>query len=295
MSATLVNEVSEQVQKFWAPILKDELMETNILPTLVNKEYQGEIKRGGDTAYVSMIERPTAERKTIGAGADTFSSQKLVTQRVGIVADQRITASFELEDLIDLQTQLGNPSGQSKIRQVLLEAMSISLNDYVYSLVAPSASAPDHILSGVATFDATQLLAVRALASQAKWMRDGGWWTLLDPVYMNHILAAQTLTSSDYVPDQPVVGGQVVNKRFGFNIVEDNSAGLLSQSPALAGSKVGLSFHPDFLYLVQGTPQFKLSDLHSNKQHGYLLSVDMWCGAKLGLEGDVKHILTYST
>lgn len=294
MSATLVADVNEQAQKFWAPILKDELMETNVLPTLVNKDYQGELKQGGDTVYVSMINRPLAERKTIGAGADSFASEKLVTQRVGIIADQRITASFELEDLIDLQTQLGNPDGQSKIRQVLLEAMSIELNNYVYGLVAPSASAPDHILSGVSTFDATQLLAVRALASQAKWMRDGGWWTLLDPVYMNNILAAQTMTSSDYVPDQAVVGGQVVNKRFGFNIVEDNSAGLLAQSPTAAGSKVGLSFHPDFLYLCMGQPQFKVSDLHPNHQHGYLISVDMWCGAKLGLEGNVKHILTYN-
>lgn len=296
MSATLVNEVSDQAQKFWAPIFKDELLESSLLPSLVNKDYQGEIKQGGDTAYVSMISRPTAERKTIGAGSDTFSSQKLTTTRVGIVADQRITASFELEDLIDLQTQIGNPDGKSKIKQVLVEAAQIELNNYLYSLVAPSASAPDHILSGVATFDATQLLSVRQLAAQAKWMKDGGWWTLLDPSYMNDILAAQTLTSTDYTgSDTPVIGGQVSNTRFGFNILEDNSAGILQLSPASAGMEVGLAFHPDFLYLVMGDVQMKVSDLHSNHQHGYLVSVDMWVGAKLGIQGNVKHIQIYNT
>lgn len=296
MSATLVNEVNEQAQKFWAPMFKGELLESSLLPALVNKDYQGEIKQGGDTAYVSMIKRPTAERKTIGAGSDTFASQKMVTERVGIVADQRISASFELEDLIDIQTQIGNPDGQSKIKSALLEAAQIELNKYLYSLVAPSTSAPDHVLSGVSTFDATQLLACRQLAAKAKWMREGGWYALLDPSYMNDVLAAQTLTSSDFVGDsRPVIGGQVPNQRFGFNILEDNSEGLLQLSPASAGAECGLLFHPDFLYLVMGQPQFKVSDLHSNHQFGYLISVDMWVGAKLGLEGDVKHIQVYNT
>lgn len=296
MSTTLVNELSEQAQKFWAPMTKDALMEQTLLPSLVNKEYEGSIKRGGDTVYVSMINRPTAERKTVGAGSESFSSQKLTTQRVGIVADQRITASFELEDLVDLQTQLGDPSGQSKIRKVLEEALAIELNNYCYSKVAPSSSAPDHILSGVSAMDASQILSIRQLAAQAKWMQEGGWWLLTDPAYMNDILGAQTLTSSDYVgDDKPVIGGQVANRRFGFNILEDNSAGILTLSPASAGAECGLAFHPDFLYLVTGAPQFKVSDLHSNHQHGYLVSVDMWCGAALGLEGSVKHIQIYNT
>lgn len=296
MSATLVNELSEQAQKFWAPITQDSLMETTLLPSLTNKEYEGQIKRGGDTVYVSMVNRPTAERKTVGSGSEAFSSQKLTTSRVAIVADQRITASFELEDLVDIQTQLGDPEGKSKIRQVLEEALAIELNKYCYSKVSPSTSAPDHLLTGVATMDASQILSIRALAAQAKWMQSGGWWLLVDPSYMNDILSAQTLTSSDYVgDDRPVIGGQVANRRFGFNILEDNSAGLLTLSPALAGAEVGLAFHPDFLYLVTGAPQYKISDLHSNHQHGYLVSVDMWCGAALGLEGNVKHVQVYNT
>lgn len=294
MSATLVNEVSDQAQKFWAPMLKDELKEASILATLVSKEFTGDLKRGGDTAYVSMINRPLAERKTVGAGSDVFSSSKMTTERVGIVADQRITAAFELEDLIDLQTQLGSPDGQSKIRQVLLESLQIELNDYLYSLVSPSTAAPDHTVTGVTDFNASQVNAVRKLASQAKWMRQGGWWLLVDPSYMSDLLNAATLTSSDYVgDDRPVVGGQMAMTRFGFNILEDNSAGLAGLGTS--GEDCALAFHPDFLYLVMGEPQIKVSDLHSNKQHGYLVSVDMWCGAKLGLEGDVKHISVINT
>ncbi|MEM5807977.1 MAG: hypothetical protein QW818_02490 [Candidatus Aenigmatarchaeota archaeon] len=295
MSVTLLSDVQDQVQKFWAPLFKDELLETAPLPALVNKEYEGVIKRGGDTAYVSMIRRPDAQRKTIGVDADSFSSTKLETERVGIVADQRITAAVELEDMVDIQSQIGAPEGQSKLRQVLVEASMIELNKYLYSLVSPSPSSPDHILSGSTTFDQAKLLEVRALASAAKWPSAGGWWLLLDPVYFNHILNAQTLVSSDFVgDDRPVVGGRVATTRFGFNILEDNSEGILQLSPTNAGQRCGLAFHPDFLYLVMGEPNFKLSDLHSNKRHGYLLSVDMWVGAKIGIEGALKHISIYN-
>jgi len=49
MSATLLSDVSQQVQKFWSPMFMDELMESTLLASLVNKEYQGDLKRGGDT------------------------------------------------------------------------------------------------------------------------------------------------------------------------------------------------------------------------------------------------------
>lgn len=294
MSSTLLSDVSNQVQKFWSSLFMDELKETTVLPSLVNKDYEGEIRKGGDTVYVSQINRPNAERKTIGSGAESFSSKKMSTSRVAVSADQRITASFEVEDLLDLQSQVGQEN--PKIRQALLESVEIELNNYLYSLVSPSTSGPDHVIDSVSDFNAAQLASTRTLASQAKWRKDA-WWLLADPSYMSDLLQAQTMTSKDYDPnDAPVVGGQIANKRFGFNILEDNSDGLLTLSPASAGADCALAFHKDFMHLVmQQEPTFKVSDLHSNKQHGYLISVDIIVGAKLGIDGASKHIQIYNT
>jgi len=295
MSATLINELSDQIQKFWSPIFVPELKESALLPTLVSKDYSGEISQGGDTVYVSMVQSSKGERKTIGAGHEVFSSEKLKTQRIGIVADQVITASFELDNLISLQNQLGSATGESAIRDALLKGIELQLNEYLYGLVAPSASAPDHIANGVTDFNATQILAMRKLASQAKWPNDGQWYLLSDPSYYNDILNAATMTSGDFVGDQPVVGGRIAQRRFGFNILEDNSEAMKLVSPTEAVDDLALAFHPSFMYLVmQQQPTFKLSDLHANKQHGYLLSVSMVCGAKLGIEGAVKHMTAYN-
>jgi hypothetical protein len=129
---------------------------------------------------------------------------------------------------------------------------------------------------------ASNLSAVRTLAAKAKWLQKPGWYGLLNPDYYGNLLDAQTLVSKDYVGDEaPVVGGQIANKRYGFNLFEDNSR----------NSAKGLFFHPDFLHLVmQKQPTFKVSDLHANNKFGYLVSVDMIFGAGLGIDGNKKHI-----
>jgi len=152
------------------------------------------------------------------------------------------------------------------------------------------------LLSGVSDFNAAALNNVRTLAAQANWKREGGWYTLASPSFYTDLLNAATLTSSDYIgQENSVVGGQIAKQRFGFNILEDSSADLVG----LYGSSAtdhALSFHPDFLHLVMAKqPEFKISSLHSNKQHGYVISVDFICGAALGVDGAVKHVVTYNS
>jgi hypothetical protein len=294
MTMTSVSDVSNQVQKVWGGTFMDELMSTTLLPSLVNKDFEGALNVKGDTVYVSQITRPTAQRKKVGSGHEYFTTQKLEEQRIAITCDQVISAGYEFDSLVQLQSQIGDQD--SKIRQGLLEAYAIELNNYLYSLVSPSTSAPDHSVASVGELNAAALIANRVLAGQAKWSRLGGWFGLIDPSYMGDIFAAATLTSNDYVPDAPVVGGQTALKRFGFNLLEDNSDGLLTLSPAGAGVECGLFFHPDFMHLAhQVQPEFEVSSLHSNKQFGYVLSVRAVVGAKLGIDGDVKHIVNYDT
>jgi len=281
---TNIADVEKQIQMFWAPIFKDELKEQTLLPGLVNKDYQGQIKKGGDTVRVSQIVRPTASRKTIGSGSDVFETTKLETRYIDIKADQRFIAAYEFEDLVDIQSQIGDQN--SKVRQSLMEALEIEINNYLYSLVNPSTSNPDHVINGVTDFNAAQLIACRKLAGAAKWPKGQGWYALLDPSYHSDLLSSQTLISSDYTPgESPAISGQITNKRYGFNILEDDSR----------DTDTGLLFHPDFLHLVTGEPEIKISDLHANKQFGYVMSVNVIGGAKTGIDGDKLHIRVYNT
>lgn len=277
MPVTRLEDVSAQIQKFWAPIFRDELKEQTLLPSLVNKEYKGEIKEMGDTVRVSQIVRPTAAVKTIGVDADSFETTKLQTQYIDIKIDKRLVVAYEFEDLATILSQI--KAQDSKVRQSLMESIEIAANNYLYGLVAPKS--PDHVKTSVADFNATVLKDCRVLAGKAHWRKSDGWYALLDPKYYGDILSAQTMISSDYVPGEaPVVAGQIANRRYNFNILEDDSR---------ADSK-GLLFHPDFIHLVMGEPEIKVSDLHSNKQFGYVMSVNCLIGARLGIGGDELHI-----
>jgi hypothetical protein len=287
MSATLIGDVTAQVKTMWSDLFMDELLQSTILAALVNKDYEGEIRQKGDTVRVSQINRAQGTRKTVGSGHESFETEQLSTQYVDIVADQVITAAYEFDSLVELQSQIGDQD--SKIRQGLLEALEIEVNNFLYSLVSPSTANPDHVLTGVADFNATQLSTIRKLAAQARWRQDGGWWCLVDPSYQSDLLNATTLVSKDYVEDMPIVGGQMAQRRFGFNVLEDNSDGILTLGTD--SEDFALAFHPDFLhYVAQKEPTFEVSSLHSQKKHGNIISVTMVCGAKIGNDGDVKHI-----
>jgi hypothetical protein len=281
MAVTDLAQVTNQIQKFWAPIFMPELKATAKLPALVSRDYEGQIQNEGDTVYVSQLIIPDAQERTVGTDADTFDSSALSTARVAVNADKRIVVAVEITDLAKLQSQIG--SKDSEIRTGLLQSCQRRLNKSLYSLVAPSASSPDHIINSVSSFDATQASAARMRAAQAHWMKNKPWYGALDPSYYNDMLNAQTLTSKDYVDGEaPVVGGEIANKRFGINWFEDDSL----------ATDQSVVFHPDFLYLcMQTQPTFQLSSLHAQKKFGYLLSVDFIYGAKLGIDGSKKHQL----
>jgi hypothetical protein len=280
MSVTNLAEVADQVQKYWAPMFTKELRASLLLGGLVNKSYEGSITRGGDTVRVSQIVKPNGQLLTIGTDADSFQSESVTTLKTDIVANKRAVASYEFEDVVSLQSQISQENPE--VMEALRYAMSEQINNYLYSLTAPSASSPDHQLNSVTDFNASQLAAVRLLAAQAKWPKDGQWYCLVDPSFYSDLMNAQTLSSSDFgATDAPTIGGQIALRRFGFNILEDDSRAV----------DRALIFHPSYLHMVSQTEvQVKISDLHSQKKFGVVMSVDMIFGAKLASDGDKRHI-----
>ena len=276
---TGIGNVSNQIQKFWSPIFTKELRQNNLLINLLDKSYQGELKAHGDTVYVSQVNAPTGDLLTVGTDADTFDSELLSMSRISIQANKRAVAAVEITDLADLQSQLGQQD--SEIRQSLMYAISKQVNTYLYSLMVPSTSAPDHTLT-TTDFNAATLSTARKTAATAKWPSQEPWYLVVDPSYYSDILDDTTLSSVDYgAQDVPMIGGQVARPRMGFNIFEDNSL----------STDIGYAFYKDCIHLVmQKMPTFKLSDLHAQKKFSYLLSVDMVFGAAVGISGDEKMI-----
>lgn len=286
MSLVDLTTVAAQMQTKWSSLFVKELRAMSPLPELVNKDYKGEITNGSSQVVVSMVKKVQGQTRTAGVDANTFETSDLEIDEVTVVSNKRFVASTRISELAELQSQLADPGMQSQIREALLRGAIEQWENYLWSLVSPSTSSPDHLDTGNAAMSASELNGYAVLAAQAKWARDKGWYGLLSPAYIGDLRTEQTLVSKDYVDGESVVvSGQIVNKRFGFGLLEDNSR---------TGRK-GLFFHPDFLIsVIQKQAQFKISDLHSQQKFGYLISVDLFGGAKLNVEGSKQHIYVTS-
>jgi hypothetical protein len=282
---SVLADVTNQIQKYWAPTFTKELRASHLLGSLVNREYEGQILKGGDTVYVSQVNAPTGQLLTVGTDANSFDSEAVSTSRVTIQANKRAVAAYEFEDLVSLQSQIDLE--KSDVRQSLMWAIQNKINTYLYSLAVPSTSSPDHTIASVTDMNAGQLSATRVLAGQAKWPMDKPWYGLLDPQYYADVMDDTTMGSSDFgAADAPMISGRLALPRFGFMLFEDTSL----------SADNGYFFYPDFMHLVQQPQvQVKVSDLHSQKKFGYLLSVDLIFGAVLGISGANKHIRVYNS
>ena len=278
-----INEVQNNIQKAWAPIFTKQLREKFLLPALVNSSYQGQIANQGDTVRVSQMAAPTGQLLTVGTNADSFSPEAIDLTYVDLKCDKRAVASFKFSDLVSLQSQISpdNP----EVMSAMTHAINKQINTHIYSLIAASSSAPDHQLSGVSDFNASQLAACRVLAGQSYWDMSNAF-ALLDPQYHQDLINATTMSSADYSSDQPLVAGQMGQKRLGFRVFEDVSM----------GADHGIVATPDFmLFAAQTQVQVKISDLHALGQFGVQMSVDIVFGAKLSNQGSVKHIQVYNS
>jgi len=269
---TNLTDVQYQVMKFWSPVFEKELRSSLLLGGLVNKDYEGQITKGGDQVTVSQVNAPTGQLLTIGTDADAFSTEKISTSKVNIQITKRAVAAYEFEDTVEILSMIDR--GNQDVNDALKYAMGNQINTYLYSLISPSTSAPDHTTASVTDMAASVVSAQRVLAGQAKWPKNKPWYSLLDPQYYGDVMDDTTLASSLYgATDAPMVGGVLGQNRFGFTMFEDNSL----------TADHGYFFHPDFLHLVMGSVSVKISDLHSQKRFGYIMSVDVLFGAAQGI------------
>lgn len=274
MSVTTKNYVDatlELTQTFWSPIFEKELRENTLWPGLLNDpNYTMETVKGGDTVKISKINKPTSTIRTIGTDADSFSTNILESVPTDLVVNKRCVSAYEFEDLAILMSQLEQKD--SEIREALLADVREQANDWLKSLIVPSAATPDHVINSVTDFDSTVLSQVRTLAAQAKWRASGQpWYLLASPDYYSEMLDDTVLSSANTlgIGQSPILDGMFQFKRYGFNIAEDDS---LAVEEAYA-------FIPSFMKTILGSARFKLSDLHAQGKFGFVLSVDFPMGA----------------
>ena len=291
MAVTTFNDiknVQNMVAKYWSPMFSKELRENTLWMNFVDgiEKYRPDLVSAetpikmGDTFYVNTITKPSNTVKTWGTDANSFDSTTLTGSQSTLVVNKRAVSSFEFEDIAVLASQLNSPDGQSQIRAALLADCMEQVNDYIKSIINPSAAAPDHVVSGVTDFTFAQLSAIRTLSAAAKWGNSGEAWRLaVDPSYLSDLIDETSNSSNDFNGgDTPVLNGAFRSPRLGYGIFEDNSL----------TTDVGYAFINSWAIGAFGQPTFDVERLLSNKQFGYIIVAKMDFGV---VQHDNKRII----
>ncbi len=266
-----VNGTADQIVKMiptvWSPLMFQELRNKIAYLNLFSRAYEGEIKEKGNTVKVNQIVAPNGEILT--NDKDQFNPEELAINQFEITADRRAVASFEITDLAKLQSL----DFQMEMMNALVYSIQKQMEVDIQSIMIPSAAAPDHALAALvgASFDVADVVALRTLLAIAKVPFDENMYLALSPTFYGSLMQKNQVVSADFGSVNDLMAGEV-RKIAGFKVFEHNLE---------EGSKAR-AFHTAAVQVVtQSQVNIQISNLHSQKKFGYLVSADIVYGRKL--------------
>lgn len=260
------DDLANLIPTAWSPLIYSELRNKIAYLNLFSRDYEGDIKNKGDTVKVNQILAPNGEILTDDKAQ--FNPEELNIDQYSIVADRRAVASFEITDMAKLQSL----DFQMEVMNALTYSIQKQMEVDIQSIMVPSAAAPDHALAAyqdATSFKIADVIALRTLLSAAKVGPER--YLALSPTLYGALMQQSLVVSSDYGSINDLMAGEV-RKVGGFNVFEHD----------LETGNTARAFHPSAIQLVMQTGvNVQVSNLHSQKKFGYLVSADIVYGRKL--------------
>ena len=226
--------VANIVPDLWAQALLRNLNEATVAGSLCNRDYEGEVRRRGDSVKITSITQPTIGSYTSYSDI-TWEDIDDATRTLAI--DQQNYFAFELDD-VD-RAQVANDG--NLMAEAMYEA-SFGLRDtfdtYVFTAMGSgaSSSSPDHQVAEqtISTAsDAYELLVDMSVLLDEANVPTGGRWVAVTPSFHGLLLKDSRFVSSGDERAAGVRYNGMVGSAAGLDIVKSNNL------PDGAGSGAG--------------------------------------------------------
>lgn len=230
-------------------------------PSVVNRDYEGEIQQAGDTVRITSIGRPTVG--TYVPNSTVITPEELTDAQRTLVIDQAKYFAFKVDD-VDARQAKGNviPQAMSEAAYALADV----IDQYVASLYTQVAAA--NALGTIAVTAATPtdfydlvLVPLKVRLDEANVPADGRW--IVVPPW----LEGRALRDNRFVrvnesgSDTALRNGQVA-RAAGFDIMLSNNAPLVTGDDyaVLAGRNSAISFAEQINKTVAYRPEASFAD-----------------------------------
>ena len=209
---TSASNLSVIVPHVWSARYFEVLLAELPFNSVISKDYEGEIQNLGDRVLISTIpEFSAAEELAEDAAGD--ASAVTVTQQ-SLIVNKRVFKDF----IVTNKAQLQSLPHMDKLRELAVYAINKKIQALIIADVAPSTSAPDHVIA----YDSGSTLALADML-EAKELLDtanvpmGNRHAVLGAAQANDIFNITGFTSSDFLlAGSPLTSGELAGQLLGF-------------------------------------------------------------------------------
>lgn len=251
--------VKNFIPQIWSARLLAHLDKLHVYASLVNRDYEGEIKQFGDTVKINQIGDVTIKKYT---GASIDDPDELTSDQNTLVIDQANYFNFAIKDVDNAQT---NP----KLMNEAMARAAYSLNDTIDSLlagimVAGAAGAIGSDESPVVPTkdDAYDLLVDLGTELTEKNVPLVGRWVVVPPFYHGLLQKDSRFVGNGTDVNMAILQGGHIGAAAGFQIYVSNNVPNTEEAKykILAGTNAGATFAEQITETEGYRPEKNFSD-----------------------------------
>lgn len=219
------------IPEIWSGMLLAHLDKMHVFASLVNRDYEGDIRAYGDTVHINQISDITISEYT---GANLDDPEELDSDQQTLLIDQARSFNFQIKDIDNAQS---NP----KLMSAAMERASYGINDAIDQYLAGL------LIDGAgSTVDCSGLdasTAYEALVDMGTKLTEAnvpmlGRWAVVTPAFYGYLLKDDRFVGNGTDYNRAVLENGEVGAAAGFAIHVSNNCTV----PAVAGVNLAATF-----------------------------------------------------
>jgi len=261
--------IDNVIPQVWSAKLYKNLNDEHVYADLLTREYEGEVKKAGDSVRIHTVGRVTIRSYT--KNTTTLTRERLDAASQVLIVDQAHYFDFEIDDVDGAQQ---NP----KLMSAYTEEASWGFNDVVDADVASvlqagvatanQLTAATNVGTGAGDDDAYEILVDLGVQLTTQNVPRGGRWVVVPPWFEGMLQKDPRFVSFGTAGNREVLKNGMIGRAAGFEIRVSNNVPLSSTTyTIIAGVKSAAAF----VEQIREMEAFRPHDSFGDAMKGLLL------------------------
>lgn len=254
--------ITNFIPEVWAAELLSSLKKNLVFggPTVVNRDYEGEITDAGDTVRITSVSRPTIATYT--RNSTVITPEQITDASRSLLIDQSKYFAFAVDD-IDLRQSRNGGAVMSEAAVEASYGLADQADQYIAGLYtgADTANALGTVSITTAALATNTLINLKIKLDQAN-VPTQGRYVCVPPWYHGLLLQDDRFIRVDASGTDQALRNGIVGRAFGFDVLMSNNAPFVTGDDyaVIAGHPMALSFAEQIVKVEAYRPQSSFSD-----------------------------------